>query len=263
MRAMILAAGRGERMRPLTDKTPKPLLQVRGKPLIAWHIERLVAAGIPDIIINHAWLGEQIERTLGDGSAYGACLAYSAEAQPLETAGGIARALEFFENETFVVINGDIWCDWDPAGAASLASSLRDRAALACLVLVDNPAHHPSGDFVLAPHGQVREAHVRSGHPTLTFSGIGVYHPALFDDMAKGMPAPLAPLLRRAISEHKVIGVHHTGQWVDVGTPERLAKLQYRESVQSVPPTTASSSTTSATSGTPPTTMPPPTSSAG
>ncbi len=225
MRAMILAAGRGLRMRPLTDHTPKPLLEVRGKPLIVWHIERLVAAGIPDIIINHAWLGEQIERRLADGRRYGARLSYSPEAQALETAGGIAQALEFFENEPFVVINGDIWCDWDPAQAPGLAAGMRARAALACLIMVDNPAHHPEGDFELTAGGLLRDADRNAARPALTFSGIGVYQPALFGALPKGEPAPLAPLLRKAMPDGRVMGRKHMGSWVDVGTPERLAEL--------------------------------------
>jgi len=225
MRAMILAAGRGLRMRPLTDHTPKPLLEVSGKPLIAWHIERLVAAGIPDIIINHAWLGQQIEQRLGDGRQFGARISYSPEASALETAGGIAQAMEFFQNEAFIVINGDIWCDWNPSRASSLVASLHAQSALACLILVDNPAHHPAGDFELLPSGILRDADRQAGRPTLTFSGIGVYHPALFDSVPKGKPAALAPLLRLAMQDGKIRGRRHEGNWVDVGTPERLAEL--------------------------------------
>ena len=148
MRAMILAAGRGERMRPLTDTCPKPLLPVGGRPLIAWHLESLARAGITDILVNHAWLGERIEAALGDGRAYGVRLRYSAESPALETAGGIARALPFFQDRPFLVLNGDVWCDWDPARAPRLAAAWpADR--LAHLVLVDNPAHHPAGDFTL------------------------------------------------------------------------------------------------------------------
>src|SRR5699024_10015930 len=175
MRAMILAAGRGKRMRPLTDTTPKPLLRVGGQPLIVWHIKRLVAAGINHIIINHAWLGEQIISALGNGQQYGAQLHYSAESTALETAGGIRQALPFFQDQPFLVINGDIWCDWDAREALDAASRLRQCQALAWLLVVDNPDHNPDGDFLfpaLCPH-------------KLTFSGIGVYQPALF----AGLPA--------------------------------------------------------------------------
>jgi MurNAc alpha-1-phosphate uridylyltransferase len=225
MRAMILAAGRGERMRPLTDHTPKPLLEVHGKPLIVWHIERLVAAGIREIIINHAWLGEQIEQRLGDGDRFNARLSYSPESIALETAGGIAQALDFFGGSAFIVVNGDIWCDWDPGLAPSIAAAMQKHAALASLVLVDNPAHHPKGDFELTAAGLVQDASQRDGHSTLTFSGIGIYHPALFAALPKGVPAPLAPLLRASMPFGQVIGRRHAGNWVDVGTPQRLAEL--------------------------------------
>src|SRR5690606_23404464 len=156
MKAMILAAGRGERMRPLTDHTPKPLLHVHGKPLIVWHIQRLVAAGITDLIINHAWLGEQIEQALADGSQFGARISYSAEQRALETAGGIRQVLPFFEDEPFLVINGDVWCDWDPVQAPTIAAHLTRSSKAAWLLLVDNPAQHPEGDFRLDAHGLVR-----------------------------------------------------------------------------------------------------------
>lgn len=221
MRAMILAAGRGERMRPLTDTLPKPLLQAGGKPLIAWHIERLVAAGIKDIVINHAWLGDRLEAALGDGSAYGARLAYSREGTALETAGGIALALPLLGASPFLVINGDVWCDWDPAQAPALARNIDGVATLAWLLMVDNPEHHPAGDFLARPDGSL--------HPTeglrLTFSGIGIYHPALFAGITPGAPARLGPLLAQAIARHTVRGGRHGGRWVDVGTPRRLADL--------------------------------------
>lgn len=153
MRAMILAAGRGERMRPLTDTTPKPLLPVGGQPLIVWHIKRLAAAGFRDIIINHAWLGEKIESALGSGKKFGVRLSYSSEPTPLETAGGIARALPFFQNRPFLVINGDVWCDWNPAQACAVSAAMAKHNALAWLLLVNNPAHNPEGDFVLANAG--------------------------------------------------------------------------------------------------------------
>ncbi|MER1968836.1 N-acetylmuramate alpha-1-phosphate uridylyltransferase MurU [Castellaniella sp. GW247-6E4] len=220
MRAMILAAGRGERMRPLTDTCPKPLLPAGGQPLIVWHIRRLVAAGIPDIIINHAWLGARIEAELGDGRGYGARIDYSPESTALETAAGIARALPFFGDEPFLAINGDIWCDWDVGQAPRFAATLGD-GTLARLVLVDNPAHHPAGDFFLGPDGRIAS----EGRDALTFSGIGLYHPALFAGVPTDHPAPLAPVLRAAIARGRVAGEHHRGHWVDVGTPERLRAL--------------------------------------
>lgn len=226
MRAMILAAGRGERMRPLTDHTPKPLLQVNGKPLIVWHIERLVAAGITDLIINHAWLGKQIEQALSDGSQFGASIVYSPEPLPLETAGGIAQALPFFNDEPFLVINGDIWCDWNPGQAQTIAASLTEPSKTAWLLLVDNPPHHPDGDFQLnAASGLVLVKDQEGNGPPLTFAGIGIYQPVLFKNLPSGQAEPLAPLLHQAISRQQVFGSHHQGSWVDVGTPERLAKL--------------------------------------
>ncbi|NYT64662.1 nucleotidyltransferase family protein [Alcaligenaceae bacterium] len=223
MRAMILAAGRGERMRPLTDTTPKPLLKVGGKPLIVWHIEKLVAAGIDTIIINHAWLGQQIEQALGDGSQFGAHIRYSPEALPLETAGGIAQALPFFQDQPFLVINGDIWCDWSVNQALVQATTLNDQGLLAWLLLTDNPAHHPQGDFTLGDDLLVYDQPLS---PTkLTFTGIGVYQPSLFHDLQQGQAAPLAPLLRQAMHRGLVSGKHHTGRWTDVGTPSRLQQL--------------------------------------
>lgn len=224
MRAMILAAGRGQRMRPLTDATPKPLLLVGGKPLIVWHIERLAAAGLRDIVINHAWLGEQIESTLGDGSAWGVHITYSPEiAGGLETAGGIVQALPFLGQKPFLVINGDVWCDWDPANASPIAARLSGSDRQAWLLLVDNPVQHPAGDFTLSNDSLVgvpaRKAHA------LTFAGIGIYQPSFFAGLQRGTCAPLAPLLRLAMASCKVIGAHHRGQWEDVGTPERLAQL--------------------------------------
>ncbi|MDY0308724.1 MAG: nucleotidyltransferase family protein [Castellaniella sp.] len=223
MRAMILAAGRGERMRPLTDTCPKPLLPVGDRPLIAWHLEHLARAGITDILVNHAWLGERIEAALGDGRAYGVQLRYSAESPALETAGGIARALPFFRGRPFLVMNGDIWCDWDPSRAIRLAATW-PAERLAHLVLVDNPAHHPEGDFALQANNRVAPR-PDATTPTLTFAGIGVYHPSLFADTDPNRAAPLAPLLRRAMAARAVSGERHGGRWIDVGTPERLAAL--------------------------------------
>jgi len=224
MRAMILAAGRGERMRPLTDRTPKPLLPAGGKPLILWHIERLAAAGIRNLVINHAWLGEQLPAALGDGSRYGVHIAYSAESPALETAGGIAQALPLLGEQPFLVINGDIWCDWDPSQAAAQASRLATGGADAWLLLVDNPDHHPQGDFTLSADGRVDTG----DGARLTFSGIGLYRPALFGALPARTPAPLAPLLRQAMARQAVLGSRHAGAWTDVGTPARLAALDAR-----------------------------------
>ncbi|MYN14923.1 NTP transferase domain-containing protein [Pusillimonas sp. TS35] len=230
MRAMILAAGRGERMRPLTDSVPKPLLRAGGKPLIAWHIERLVAAGITDIIINHAWLGDQIEQALGDGSTFGARLAYSPEPPgALETAGGIAQALPFFHEQPFLVVNGDVWCDWPATQAPAFARALADSGRSAWLLLADNPPQHPQGDFCLLPDGTVHDKAADTGAgQILTFSGIGIYTPALFAPITPGMRAPLAPLLRHAMLARQVTGTRHAGAWEDIGTPERLSALDRR-----------------------------------
>ncbi|MBS3916715.1 MAG: nucleotidyltransferase family protein [Sulfuritalea sp.] len=220
MHAMILAAGRGERLRPLTDATPKPLLMAGGKPLIVWHIEALVRTGIRDIVINHAHLGRLIESVLGDGEHFGAAIRYSPEGEALETAGGIANALPLLDDEPFAVINGDIACDFDFARLPRAASGLREQGNSAHLVLVPNPPHHPRGDFSL--HGGKVAA---QGEPMLTFSGIGVYRPALFAGITRGSKARLAPLLRTAMDESTVSGELHTGRWMDIGTPERLAEL--------------------------------------
>jgi len=222
---MILAAGRGIRMRPLTDHTPKPLLCVGGKPLIVWHIERLAAAGLREIVINHAWLGEKIEARLGDGSHYGVRLHYSPETTALETAGGIAQALPLLGDAPFLVVNGDLWCDWDASAAYDAARVLQRRDLLAWLWLVDNPDHHPEGDFCLTPQARVCDA----GYGDfLTFAGIGVYAPALFSAIAGGQAAKLAPLLRQAMQAGRVGGQHYAGTWVDVGTPQRLQALDAR-----------------------------------
>jgi len=216
---MLLAAGRGERMRPLTDHTPKPLLEVGGKPLIVWHIENLVHAGIVDLVINHAHLGAQIERALGDGSRFDAHIQFSSEGNALETAGGIAYALHLLDNEPFAVINGDIFCDYDFAKLRERAAELKSNGDSAHLVLVNNPAQHPNGDFGL------QQQRVTDSAPRLTFSGIGIYQPGLFADLTRGSKTPLAPILRAQIALDKVSGEHHPGLWVDVGTPQRLAEL--------------------------------------
>ena len=216
MKAMILAAGRGERMRPLTDYTPKPLLSVGGKPLIVWHIERLAAAGFREIIINHAHLGAQIETALGDGRQFGVRIQYSPEGEALETAGGIANALPLLGEAPFLVVNGDVYCDYDFSGVARQPMD----GVVAHLVLVDNPPQHPAGDFVLS-EGKLVEADA----PRLTFSGIGIYCPALFAGVPRGSKAKLAPLLRAEIPPGRVSAEHYRGRWVDVGTPERLQAL--------------------------------------
>lgn len=213
MKAMILAAGRGNRMRPLTDHTPKPLLRVGGKPLIVYHIERLAAAGIRNLVINHAHLGAQIEQALGDGAPLGVRIRYSPETRALETGGGIFQALPLLGDAPFLVVNGDVWTDIDPRDL-----ELRP-GDLAQIVLVDNPAHNPDGDFAL-DGGRVRP----DGTARLTFSGVGLYHPALFDGCSAGA-FPLAPLLREAMLSGRVGGQHHRGEWLDIGTPERLAEL--------------------------------------
>ncbi|MDD3884291.1 MAG: nucleotidyltransferase family protein [Gallionella sp.] len=222
MKAMILAAGRGERMRPLTDHTPKPLLAAGGKPLIVWHIERLVAAGITDLVINHAHLGQQIEQSLGDGSRFGASISYSNEGAALETAGGIAFALPRLGEQPFAVINGDIYCDYDFSPLPGHAATLANSDDLAHLVLVENPAHNPQGDFGL------QEQRVIDGAPKFTFSGIGLYKPTLFANIPRGSKAPLAPLLREQIAYGHVSGEYHDGIWLDIGTPERLTELDKR-----------------------------------
>jgi len=219
MKAMILAAGRGERMRPLTDHTPKPLLQVGGKPLIVWHLEKLAAAGFREIVINHAHLGEKIEAALGDGSKWGLTIAYSPEPPgALETAGGIAQALPLLGDRPFLVVNGDVYCDVDFPAFASRGCP----AGGARLLLVDNPAHHGSGDFSLSG-GRIIPA---NGEQTLTYAGIGVFSPSMFAHVPAGQPMKLRPLLDTAIAAGTLTGEHYTGRWVDVGTPERLAELE-------------------------------------
>jgi len=287
MRAMILAAGRGERMRPLSDVLPKPLLAVGGKPLILWHIERLAQAGFLDVVINHAWLGEKIEAALGDGSRYGVRLHYSRETRALETAGGINHALPLLGDAPFLVINGDVWCDWPPARAVAQARDMMQSGDLAWLLLTDNPAHHPQGDFYLDEAGRVHDAwperpawprpprlttdqsarlaacgEVKRGNrnietqaapscgadaPTarsgfFTFTGIGLYQPRLFAGLARDgakdtnppAPAALAPLLKAAMRTGRVAGTHYNGDWLDVGTPQRLAALDKRLRAQTV-----------------------------
>jgi len=224
---MLLAAGRGERMRPLTDRTPKPLLEVGGKALIVWHIESLVRAGMREIVINHAHLGAQIEKALGDGSRFGAHIQYSPEAKALETAGGIANVLPLLDNEPFAVINGDIFCDYNFAHLPARAAALQASGDTAHLVLVNNPPHHTGGDFHLH-NGRIHptgDQRLTANDLNLTFSGIGIYQPSLFTHISRGSIVPLAPLLRAQIALGKVSGEHHQGLWVDVGTPQRLIEL--------------------------------------
>lgn len=208
-------------MRPLTDSLPKPLLPVAGKPLIVWHLEKLALAGIKQVVINHAWLGHLIESQLGNGAQFGLNIRYSAEGTALETAGGIAQALPMLGEDPFLVINGDIWCDWDMTLAPGLAAQVKANAQLAWLLLVPNPAHHPEGDFEMLDSGEIVTGHTQCR----TFSGIGIYNPALFSRISPGQSAKLAPLLREAIAKRAVSGKLHTGAWIDVGTPERLLAL--------------------------------------
>jgi len=213
---MILAAGRGERMRPLTDHTPKPLLVVGGKSLIVWHLERLAAAGFSEVVINHAHLGGLIEATLGNGSRWGLTIQYSPEAVALETAGGIAQALPLLGDAPFVVINGDTYLEFD---FSRLKHALH-HPHLAHLIMVDNPTQHAEGDFFYQD-GQL----LAMGTRKLTFSGVGMYHPKLFTNVLSGQPAKLAPILRVAIDQHLVSAEYYHGKWHDVGTPQRLADL--------------------------------------
>ena len=253
MKALIFAAGLGERMRPLTDTTPKPLLRAAGKPLIVWHLEKLAALGVRDVVVNTSWLADQFPRTLGDGSDFGLRLHYSYEGPtPLETGGGMHHALPLLRDgdAPFIAVNGDIWSDYD---FARLPQAPRGDAHL---VLIDNPAHNAKGDFSLMPNDVVLSEHpsAESVSPRddasqdasqnnsgiaakrLTFSGIGVYRPSILDHWrtivgaAPGVDADpprfkLAPLLRAAMLRDAVSGEHHTGRWTDVGTPERLATL--------------------------------------
>ena len=217
MKAMLLAAGRGERLRPLTDTVPKPLVRVGGRPLIAWHLDALARAGVREVVINLSWLGDQLRAALGDGRSYGLTLLYSEEGPvPLETGGGIFRALPHLGPDPFLVVNADVWSDID-YGALSL-----EPGAHARLVLIPNPAHHPRGDFGLED-GLV----VQKDADRFTYSGIGVYRPQFFEGCVPGR-FPLLPLLNRAIGARLVRGQLHRGGWCDVGSPERLASLEAR-----------------------------------
>lgn len=218
---MILAAGRGERMRPLTDATPKPLLSVGGKPLIEHHIDALARAGIEELVINLSWRGDQIRDFLGNGSKYGLEIAYSEEGpEPLETGGGVFHALPLLGSDAFWLVNGDVYCEFN-YGPLHL-----NRGILGHLVLVPNPGHHPDGDFYL-DHGRLRSR----GKKSMTYSGLAFLHPDLFKDAAPGK-FPLAPLLVTAMNQDAITGEQFDGSWVDVGTPERLRKLEQRLSVR-------------------------------
>ncbi len=214
MRAMILAAGKGERMRPLTLHTPKPLIPVAGVPLIEYHLRALAQAGVTEVVINHAWLGDRIEAHLGDGARFGLQIVYSKESQPLETGGGIYQALPLLGADPFILVNGDVFTDYD------FAVLQKPLQGLAHLVLINNPEHHLEGDFSLE-EGRV----LASTTATLTYSGIAVLHPELFAGCQAGA-FKLAPLLRQAIAQGQVSGEQFNGCWIDVGTPERLAAAQ-------------------------------------
>lgn len=221
MKAMILAAGRGERMRPLTDTTPKPLLTIGGKYLILWVISKLSQAGVTDLVVNVSHLAEQIEHALGNGEQYGVRITYSREREALETAGGIAWALPLLDEQPFLVVNSDVYSDYDFAGLVKKAQTLTANQS-AHLVLVDNPEHHAQGDFALC------DGIVTTQGFKLTFSGIGAYHPALFVDIKRGEKVRLAAQLAQPIDEGRVSGEHFRGEWNDVGTPQRLAELDTR-----------------------------------
>jgi len=242
MKAMILAAGRGERMRPLTDDLPKPMLPAGGRPLIVWHLLRLAAAGIRDVVVNHAWLGERIEASLGDGAAFGLRIRYSAEATALETAGGIARAMPLLLAAAtgaddgrgthadpvkaaampFLVISGDTFCDFDYRRAHTIALQML-HARLSCwCVMVANPPHHASGDFRLTG-GLLNAATATSS--CLTYSGIGLFTATMFGDIAPEQRSPLRPWLEREIAAGRAAGEYHGGLWFDIGTAQRLADL--------------------------------------
>jgi MurNAc alpha-1-phosphate uridylyltransferase len=229
MKALIFAAGLGERMRPLTGHTPKPLLEAGGKPLIAWHLEKLAAVGVDEVVINTSWLAERFPATLGDGRRWNLGIRYSYEGPvPLETGGGMQHALSLLGDSPFIAVNGDIWTDYD------FGLLPREPRGDAHLVMVDNPSHNPLGDFRLQGDGRLQS----DGEPRLTFSGIGLYRPSLLDDWrqvigdAQGAAETpprfkLAPLLRRAMTAQRASGEHHRGHWTDVGTPQRLAQLDH------------------------------------
>lgn len=226
MKAMILAAGFGSRMQPLTNDMPKPLLEVGGKPLIVWHLERLKRCGFNDVVINVAWKGDKLITALGTGEQFGLSIKYSDEQEEggLETAGGIVKALPLLGSEPFLVVSGDVWCDYD----FQLVSPVK-QGNLSHLVLVDNPPHHVTGDFQLAA-----QRVSTSGEDKLTFSGIGYYDPKAFEGLPYGK-RPLLPVFQDMMAKGMVSGERHTGEWRDIGTPERLADLdQALKSAQAV-----------------------------
>lgn len=229
---MILAAGRGSRMRPLTDHTPKPLLKIGNKPLIVWHIERLATAGITHIVINHAWLGQQIEDYLGNGKKFGVHIQYSAEAQALETAAGIKKALPLLITDNnqdtcpFLVISADVWTDWSATEAFLMAKSLTKHQALAHLLLVPNPDHNKEGDFSLKQMRiQPKLKTTLSAH-TYTYSGIGVFNSSFFTEVCADTPTALRDPLQSAMTQSQVLGTIYDGEWADIGTPERLQQIE-------------------------------------
>jgi MurNAc alpha-1-phosphate uridylyltransferase len=227
MKAMILAAGRGERMRPLTDTKPKPLLEAGGKPLIAWTLEALARCGIREVVVNLAHLREQMERALGDGTRWGVRIRYSQEPDgALETGGGIAHALPLLGSAPFLLVNGDIYTDYP--FSSLVERGLPPDGSLAHLVLIDNPPHHPAGDFGLVDGRLTPAAPAR-----YTYSGIGVYDPALFVHVARGERCQLAAVLRPELARGRVSGEHYRGRWFDIGTPERLAALDRALRVES------------------------------
>ena len=225
---LVLAAGRGERMRPLTDTIPKPLLQVQGKSLLAWHLEALAKAGLTQVVINHAWLGEQIEASLGSGKQFGLQIFYSREESALETAGGICKALPLLRaNDYFLVINSDVFTPQFPIqGLIQRVLELRSQdQLLAHLIMVPNPPQHPHGDFYLDQTMVRDDGYAGATGAKLTFSGIGIYHYTLFKGLISGQSAKLAPILRKAMADNRVSGEKYLGSWHDVGSPERLAEL--------------------------------------
>ncbi|KND59391.1 Glucose-1-phosphate thymidylyltransferase [Candidatus Burkholderia verschuerenii] len=220
--AMIFAAGRGERMRPLTDTCPKPLLPVGGKPLIVWQIERLAMAGVARIVINHAWLGEQIETALGDGARWGVELRYSAEHDALETAGGIAQARHLIGDGVFIAVSGDVFCEFDYASLRDRASTLTAMDAPGMhLVMVPNPPFHPKGDFALSDDGVL----ALDGVSRFTFGNIGLYDTRMFRDLAPGTRRALTPYYRETIAAGRASGELYAGRWENVGTPAQLQSL--------------------------------------
>jgi MurNAc alpha-1-phosphate uridylyltransferase len=222
MKAMILAAGRGERLRPLTDTLPKPLVSVAGKPLIEYHLEKLALLGVTEVVINQAWLGHKLPEMLGNCSRWGLQISYSDETSALETAGGIKQALPLLGDEPFLVINGDIFIDYLPDMTAAYQRVCQGKA-LGYLWLVDNPSHHPVGDFAIAAQGQL----TLDNEQRLTFAGLGIYHPQLFSALPQGKHA-LGPLLKQSITQQRIYGEYFNAYWCDVGTLERLEQLQTR-----------------------------------